>query len=228
MKLWLLGGAAAVGLGFAAWQAVEALQQNDSAPQSTAAPVSTLATEDSDDEAAAAAGFAASAPTPAARAPRLSSRLTPMAERVATIGVLNKRNGIARDLTIKPGQALRLGNVIVRLRACERTAPWEPEQLTGAFVQVDVQNPRQQWQRVFSGWLYKETPSLNMVEHPIYDVWPKACTMNFPDIDDDTVVVTGGSSAPGSRSSAKKSDDAAPAADPGATTPPSAESSNTT
>ena len=105
---------------------------------------------------------------------------TPMAERVAVIGLLNKRNGISRELTMKPGQALRVGDVIVRLRACETTAPWEVQTLTGAFVQVDVRNPQDQFQRVFSGWLYKETPSLNVVEHPIYDVWPKSCAMTHP------------------------------------------------
>src|SRR3546814_14093381 len=50
---------------------------------------------------------------------------TPMAERVAVIGLLNKRNGLTRDLTLKPGEALRVNNVVVRLRACETTAPWE-------------------------------------------------------------------------------------------------------
>ena len=62
-----------------------------------------------------------------------------MAERVAVLGFLNKRNGLSRDLTLKPGQAIRVDDVIVRLRACETTAPWEIQQLTGAFVQVDVE-----------------------------------------------------------------------------------------
>ena len=106
--------------------------------------------------------------------------VTPMAERVAVIGLLNKRNGIVRDLTLKPGQAIRVKDVVVRLRACETTAPWEREKLTGAFLQVDVQRPDENWNRVFSGWLYKESPSLNVVEHPVYDVWPKSCAMSFP------------------------------------------------
>ena len=105
---------------------------------------------------------------------------TPMADRVAVIGLLNKRNGIVRNLTMKPGQALRLRDVIVRLRACETTAPWETPPLTGAFVQLDVEQPSKEWRRVFSGWLYKEAPSLNIVEHPVYDVWPKSCTMSWP------------------------------------------------
>jgi hypothetical protein len=105
---------------------------------------------------------------------------TPMTERVAVLGLLNKRNGIKREIKLKPGQAIRAGDVIVRLRACETAAPWEVQKLTGTFVQLDVRNPQDQFQRVFSGWLYKETPSLNVVEHPVYDVWPRSCEMTHP------------------------------------------------
>ena len=127
---------------------------------------------------------------------------TPMAERVAVLGLLNKRNGISRELTLKPGPSIAAGNVVVRLRACETTAPWEVQKLTGAFVQLDVRNPQGQVQRVFSGWVYKETPSLNVVEHPIYDVWPKSCAMTHPDASESTVRA---GSAPSSRSSAPNS-----------------------
>lgn len=147
---------------------------------------------------------------------------TPMAQRVAVIGLLNKRNGVARDLTMKPGQALRVGDTIVRLRACERTAPWEQEQLTGTFVQLDVQGSDQRWRRAFSGWLYKERPGLNAVEHPIYDVWAKSCTTAFPDRGPDTDVLAAPSSA---RKSAPRSSQEAPEAD-AATTPESASPSN--
>jgi hypothetical protein len=127
---------------------------------------------------------------------------TPMYDRVAVIGLLNKRNGIERDLTLKPGQALRVGDVIVRLRACETSAPWEIQQLTGAFVQLDVADPKGAFHRVFSGWLYKETPSLNVVEHPVYDVWPKSCAMTHPEAGPSTVRA---GSAASSRSSAPNS-----------------------
>ena len=106
--------------------------------------------------------------------------VTPMAQRVAVLGILNKRNGIVQNVTLKPGQSVRWKDVIVRLRACETTAPWEEEKLTGAFVQVDVQRPDKSWGRIFSGWLYKESPSLNVVENPVYDVWPKSCAMTYP------------------------------------------------
>ena len=56
---------------------------------------------------------------------------------------------------------------------------------TGAFVQVfveeraDAERPLA-WRKVFSGWLFRNSPSLNVVEHPIYDVWVKDCAMKLP------------------------------------------------
>ena len=142
---------------------------------------------------------------------------TPMAQRVAVLGVLNKRNGRSQDVTLKPGQATRLGDVIVRLRACEMTAPWEQEQLTGAFAQVDVKQFDDSWKRSFSGWLFKERPALNVVVNPVYDVWVKSCTMSFPDTGTDTESVV---DRPAPRASSAAN---APPADPAE--PPSAEPS---
>jgi len=115
---------------------------------------------------------------------------TPMAERVAVIAILNKRNGITHKLSMKPGQAFRVDNAIVRLRACEATAPWEEVPETGAFVQLDVHESRDnQWHRVFSGWLFKERPDRNVVQHPIYDLSVISCAMSWPDTGDETVKV---------------------------------------
>lgn len=165
-------------------------------------------------------------PTPARADPKQKTieKDTPMAERVAVLGVLNKRNGSAREVALHPGQAARFGDLVVRLRACETTGNWEQEQLTGAFVQADKRGADGAWRRIFSGWLYKETPSLNVVEDPLYDVWPKSCTMRHPDMGPDTVAA---SSVTAVRSSAKKS--AAPAPAPEEEDPtPSALSNSTT
>ncbi|MFB0612758.1 DUF2155 domain-containing protein [Aurantiacibacter poecillastricola] len=110
---------------------------------------------------------------------------TPMEERVATLGVINKRNNISQDIELSPGDTRRVDDVVVRLSACERTAPWESPSETGAFVQVfvnEVRDPEEEpeFTRIFSGWLFKNSPSLNVVEHPIYDVWVKDCAMSFP------------------------------------------------
>jgi hypothetical protein len=161
-----------------------------------------------------------------------SQGATPMAQRVAVLGLLNKRNGVAREIKLKPGEATRIGDVIIRLRACEQTAPWEQEHYTGAFVQLDIEQVDKSWKRVFSGWLYKERPSLNVVQHPVYDVWTKSCAMTFPVAGPDSTSVgdTSGHDAPTPRSSAKKSPAAAaPAAEaPAPTTPSTATDNNPT
>jgi hypothetical protein len=207
-------GLALTALAAIAWTAGSAIQEATPNPDAELTP-----------ETAPVNQTAAVAP-PKAKAPPAPPPVTiatPMAERVAVLGLLNKRNGLTRDVSLRPGQAARFGDLIVRLQACEKTADWESEQLTGAFVQADKRAPDGTWHRVFSGWLYKESPSLNVVEDPLYDVWPKSCAMRQPDIGPDTVSA---SSAP-KRSIAKKSAEE-PAPAKAAEPSPSASSNSTT
>lgn len=187
------------------------LAQNETAPpQAPAAPAA------AETPAASAAPTEARNPA-AATLPGANGKLTPMAQRIATITVLNKQNGIARDVRLRPGQAVRLGGVIVRLRACETTPNWEEPPLTGAFFQVDVADAKGQFRRIFSGWNYAETPSLNPVAHPVYDVWVKSCEMSFPDTGPETVSVRSPAAASrpaAQESSAEKSAPAAETASP--------------
>ena len=198
-----IGGLVVVAVAGAAWTGVNVLgdRRRDAPQVSKAVPDAVPATAGAD-----APGAGDTVQLDAQDAP-VDYGKTPMAERVAVLGLLNKRNGVSRDVTLRPGQAIRVGDIVVRLRACEKTAPWEAEQLTGAFVQLAVRNIDGQWRRVFSGWLYKERPQLNVVLHPVYDVWAKSCTVSFPE---------GAAPAPASPSSAKKSP--APAAADAAST----------
>jgi hypothetical protein len=125
---------------------------------------------------------------------------TPVKDRVATIGLLNKRNNLTQDIVLKSGEARRVGNVIVRLATCERTAPWENPPEVGAFVQVFIEERAKAsdaltWHKVFSGWMFRNSPSLNVVEHPIYDVWVKDCAMKFPGEEEDPAAAASASSA---------------------------------
>lgn len=218
-RLALIGGAVLLASGAAVGTAIQngtlVIPDSDRAVPPEAVSALTQATSEAADAPTSTASDKPKAAPLAPLAPLVKDE-TPMAERVAVLGVLNKRSGVSRDVTLKPGQAIKLGNLIVRLRACETTDPIEPEQLTGAFVQADVQGRDAAWRRIFSGWLYKESPSLNAVQSPLYDVWPKSCAMTHPDIGPDTVSASAPSGAP-RRSSAKKSTgegDAAPVAAP--------------
>jgi len=160
------------------------------------------------------------APRPAAElAASETGEVTPNAERIATIGLLNKRNNITRDLVIKVGDRQQVGNVFVRVQSCERTAPWEMPAETGAFVQFFVEEPPRPgadkiWRKVFSGWLFKNSPTLNVVEHPIYDVWVKDCAMNFPGEEAKPASAASSSSAPKASGSVTPSPASAPLPSP--------------
>lgn len=160
----------------------------------------------------------AAAPKAAATAPANDYGATPMNERVAVLGLLNKRNNVSEEIRLKPGGAKAIGPVIVRVSACERTAPWELPQQTGAFVQVDIRGRgQQQHARVFSGWMFLESPSLNVVEHPVYDVWVKDCVMRFPGEEGPASPKADPSAKPSAAPSAAAT--AAPAPAPAATPP---------
>ena len=125
---------------------------------------------------------------------------TPNEDRVATLGLLNKRNNLTQDLVMKTGESRQVGNVIVKLASCERSLPWERPEEVGAFVQVQVEErpapgKSLEWRKVFSGWLFKNSPALNTVEHQVYDVWVKDCAMSFPGEEEKPAAAASSSSA---------------------------------
>lgn len=107
--------------------------------------------------------------------------VTPVKDRVLVVGALVKRTGETKFLTLKPGQYIDFAGIRITARTCETTPPWESPRLSGGFLQVHERLGDRPATRVFSGWLYAESPSLNVMQHPRYDVWLKSCTMRFPE-----------------------------------------------
>lgn len=154
---------------------------------------------------------------------------TPIKDRVATLGFLNKRNNITQDIVLRSGESRRIGNAIVKLATCEKTAPWEDPPEIGAFVQLFVEERATTeqplaWHKVFSGWLFRNAPSLNVVEHPVYDVWVKDCAMTFPGEEEPLASARSAAKPAGSPSTAASP---APVASPSPTASASARAANT-
>lgn len=151
---------------------------------------------------------------PVATSPAVLKAATPLAERVVRFAALNKRNGETQEFELKPGGEARFATLTIRVRSCETTPLWE-QKLTGAYLQIDdspvsvragtAPKPR----RVYSGWMFAESPSLNPLQHPLYDVWVRSCTMSFPETGPDTLVAGRAKAAAAKASNAAKS----PAAD---------------
>ena len=174
-------------------------------------------------------GMAAAAPLKAQDATPGPVAL-PIDERQAVIGVLDKRTGKTESFTLKPGEPFRFGRITGILRTCETAKPYEPQQ-SAAYVQVEEQRqalggrPQPPPQRLFSGWLFAEAPGRNPLQHPVYDVWLKRCTMYLPEgpapASSAEGTASGGATNPGAARSggssnpAASSDEATAAASPG-------------
>jgi hypothetical protein len=174
------------------------------AAQQATAPVASAAAPKPAAPSAAAKPAAPKAKAPAiAQAP--ATGITPNAERVVTIGAIDKRTGVNRSFIGNPGQMFSFGALTVRVRTCETTPPWE-QKLTGAFLLIDEATGKAAPKRIYSGWMFAESPSLHPLEHARYDVWVKSCTMRFPETGPATVVAgsIGGGDKPAA-SKAKKS-----------------------
>ena len=107
------------------------------------------------------------APVPAAPA----STPTP-AYRVAVLQGLDKTTARISTLDAPIDKAVTFGNLTITVRTCSKAPPEDPPE-TAAFLQIDEAPPpgaAGSPQRVFSGWMIAETPSLSGLENPVYDV----------------------------------------------------------
>ena len=97
-----------------------------------------------------------------------------IANPIAVFTGLDKITGVTTTFETKVGEAKQFGGLIVKADVCySRSATEEPK--TTSFVEVDEVQLDDSLKRIFSGWMFAQSPGLNAVEHPIYDVWLINC-----------------------------------------------------
>ena len=101
-----------------------------------------------------------------------------MAERIqnpiAVFNGLDKITGVTTTFEEKVGEEKQFGGLIVKAEVCYTRPPTE-EPKTVSFVEVTEITSDKQRRKIFSGWMFAQSPGLNAVEHPIYDVWLVNC-----------------------------------------------------
>lgn len=95
---------------------------------------------------------------------------------MAVFSALDKVTAKISQLEVKLGETKQFGALKVTPRVCYARPPTEPPKTT-SFVQVDEIGLDGKENRIFSGWMFAESPGLNAVEHPVYDVWLTECKM---------------------------------------------------
>lgn len=93
---------------------------------------------------------------------------------VAVFSGLDKITGRITEFDVYMNETVQFGALQVTPRVCYSRDDSEAQHVDG-FVQVDEITLDRHIKRIFSGWMFADSPALNAIEHPIYDVWLKDC-----------------------------------------------------
>jgi hypothetical protein len=93
---------------------------------------------------------------------------------IAVFSALDKVTARIQKLEVPLNETVKFGALKVTPRACySRPATEQPK--TTSFVEVDEVQLDGAEKRIFTGWMFAQSPGLNAVEHPVFDVWLTDC-----------------------------------------------------
>jgi hypothetical protein len=93
---------------------------------------------------------------------------------IAVFNGLDKITGRIISFEVAVNETVQFGALQITPRVCYSRPPTDAPQ-TDAFAQVDEIDELKQIKRIFSGWMFADSPGLHGVEHPIFDIWLTAC-----------------------------------------------------
>jgi hypothetical protein len=97
-----------------------------------------------------------------------------ISEPIATFSGLDKITGRIISFDVAIDETVQFGALQVTPRVCYSRPPTVAP-LTTAFVEVDEITLDNKIRRIFSGWMFADSPGLHAVEHAVYDVWLTDC-----------------------------------------------------
>ena len=110
-------------------------------------------------------------------------------KRMVILRGLDKITARATTIYAPIGVPVRYATLTITARYCYSTPITETPETT-AFLQIVDHRPDQDERKMFSGWMLASSPSLNGMEHPLYDVWVISCKTNQPGQQAPTVAST--------------------------------------
>jgi len=93
---------------------------------------------------------------------------------IAVFSALDKVTARTSKFEVPLNSTVQFGALKVTPRACYSRPP-EEQPKTTSFVEVDEIQLDGEERRIFTGWMFAESPGLNAVEHPVFDVWLTDC-----------------------------------------------------
>lgn len=103
---------------------------------------------------------------------------------VAVFAALDKVTARISTLEVPIGETKVFGALKITPRICYSRPPTEPP-LTSSFVEVQEIKLNGKVDKLFTGWMFAQSPGLSGVEHPVFDVWLTNCKMEAGSVSDD-------------------------------------------
>ncbi|MQW88275.1 DUF2155 domain-containing protein [Sinorhizobium saheli] len=102
------------------------------------------------------------------------ARATRLSNAVAVFSGIDKITGRITTFDVYIGETVQFGALQVTPHVCYSRDETEAPKTT-TFVDVDEITLDRKIRRIFTGWMFADSPGLNAVEHPVYDVWLQSC-----------------------------------------------------
>ena len=93
---------------------------------------------------------------------------------IASFSGLDKITGRITNFDVYIDETVQFGALQITPRVCYTRPPTETQR-TSVFVEVDQVSLKGGTQRVFTGWMFADSPALNAIDHPVYDMWLVDC-----------------------------------------------------
>jgi hypothetical protein len=93
---------------------------------------------------------------------------------IASFSGLDKITGRITNFDVYMDETVQFGALQITPRVCYTRPPTETQR-TSVFLEVDQVSLKGGTERIFTGWMYAESPALNPIDHPVYDVWLVDC-----------------------------------------------------
>ncbi len=97
-----------------------------------------------------------------------------IANPVASFSGLDKITGRITKFDVYIDETVQFGALQITPRACY-TRPLTETQRTSVFVEVDQVSLKGSVTRIFTGWMFADSPALNAIDHAVYDIWIFDC-----------------------------------------------------
>lgn len=97
-----------------------------------------------------------------------------IANPVAEFDGLDKITGRLTSFDVYIDETVQFGALQITPRVCYTRPPTE-RQRTSTFIEVDEVQLDGARERIFTGWMFAESPALHAVDHAVYDIWLTDC-----------------------------------------------------